>query len=55
MRIETITSAQNQKIKLFVPCQIHGNCTVIGAFHLISLIFQIELDPLHNDRLIVYH
>ena len=46
---------QNDEIEAAVACQLHGGGTVIGALHLVPLVFQIKLHALDQGFFIVYH
>ena len=46
---------QQDQVKGPLPGQVHGGLAVIAHLHLIALVFQIELDALHQYLLVVHH
>ena len=46
---------QDDEVEAPRPGQLHRRRTVIGAFHLIALVLQVELDTLYQQALIIHN
>ena len=58
-RLQTIDFRHHQvqyhQVELSLPRQLHSRCAVVGAFHLVALVFQIEFQALDHQFFIVYY